>query len=163
MTRVAKDVLHIVDRGELTSGIAMFALGSTSGWIPPEFPRREWDLTTNPTRFRLHGPGWVVHEWDVPIARWPDRIDFQERVKRTLTYLIDAGSTVAWISGEGFPFCDPPSLFDPDCMSGGVLTWLTDRGEYGSPISPEQPLEPASDETLELLRGYYRDRERLDV
>jgi hypothetical protein len=68
--------------------------------------------------------------------------------------LIDVGCRVAWVGAEGIPFCDPPGLFDPDCMTGGVLAWLTSDGWFGCPLDPDQPLEPAPDRQLLRLRRW---------
>jgi hypothetical protein len=52
------------------------------------------------------------------------------------------------------PFCDAPQLFDADCMSGGVLAWMTDAGAFGCPLDPDLPLVPVGDECLAMLRRH---------
>ena len=61
------------------------------------------------------------------------------------------GCRVAWVGAEEIPFCDPPGLFDPACMTGGVLAWPID-GSFGCPLDPDQPLTAASDEEMLQLR-----------
>lgn len=78
--------------------------------------------TFDPERTRythLHGDRWSVALWDVPVAHWASVTDTFRDVRE----IIRRGCVVAWVGAEGFLFSDPPHLFDPAFMSGGVLAW----------------------------------------
>ena len=100
----------------------------------------------------MHGEGWQVRGWDVPLLVWPTGDAFRDAVRATLEALIAGGARVAWVSASGVPFYDPPGLLDPGYMSGGVLAWLTEDGWFGCPINPDQPWATASDEEMLELR-----------
>ena len=85
-----------------------------------------------------------------PGERW------QRAVRVTLQAMVDRGARVAWLGAEGVPFCDPPELFSPECMSGGVLGWITDSGEYSCELDPDRPIARAADDTLLKLRLHAR-------
>jgi hypothetical protein len=92
----------------------------------------------------------------VPIAVWWTGDQFAAAVRATLAAIIHGGSRVAWIGAEGLPFCDAPQLFDTNCMSGGVLAWMTDIGAFDCPLDPDLPLAPVNDESLHCLRHHAR-------
>lgn len=78
-------------------------------------------MTRDPERTRythLHGDGWSVALWDVPVAHWASVTDTFRDVRE----IIRRGCVVAWVGAEGFLFSDPPHLFDLAFMSGGVLS-----------------------------------------
>lgn len=77
-----------------------------------------------------------------------------EVIRASLTAIIEAGCCVARVGAEGFPFCDPPQLFDPSCMAGGVLAWMTGRGQFMCSLDPDAPVSPVPDEQLLLLRNH---------
>ena len=101
---------------------------------------------------RLHGEGWKVRGWDLPLLVWPTGDAFRDAVRATLAALVIGGARVAWVGALGVPFSDPPGLLDPRCMSGGVLAWLTGDGWFGCPIDPDQPWAAASDQDMLELR-----------
>jgi len=100
----------------------------------------------------LHGETWEVATWDVPIVIWPTGDGFVAATGTTLRAMIKSGCRVAWVGAEGLPFCDPPQLFDPTCMSRGVLAWMTDDGQFECPLDQDAPLSPVSDERPQALR-----------
>lgn len=108
----------------------------------------------HPTTFTLWGDAWEVIRWDVPIKMWPTSAELGVAVKLILDELIGSRSRVAWIGAEGVPFCDPPQLFDPLCMTGAVLAWATEDGTSDVDIDLDAPVTPAADDVLRQLRRY---------
>ena len=153
---LTRDVLTIVTSGAEEPGIIAYGLTSAGGWREPDFPAEAWPESPAPGQFVLFGEGWRVHGWEVPIRRWPSGALFRAAIQSTLEALIRGGSKVAWVGAEGIPFCDPPALFDPACMSGGVLAWMTDAGGFGCPLDPDAPLATAGDGELRALREHAR-------
>ncbi|MBW3615958.1 MAG: hypothetical protein KY439_11740, partial [Actinobacteria bacterium] len=82
---------------------------------------------------------------------WPPREVWLRSVRATFEVLVNAGASVAWIGLEGF-FCDPPNLFDPAFMSGGVLAAMTSTGEFLCPLDPDEPVVALDDKELLRLR-----------
>ena len=152
----AKELLTIFLGGaEEVPGLSFYGLaGDDAGGLAPTFPRDRWPMSNEPESLSLHGEGWRVIEWDLHVAVWPVGDSFRAAVRATLQELINAGCRPGWVGAEGFPFCDPPGLLDPACMTGGVLAWLTSDGEFGCPLDPDRPLESASDEEMLRLRAW---------
>ncbi len=147
---LARDCLTVFIDGDEEPGLIAYGVTSPGDWHDHGFPSEAWLATPEPGRFVLHGENWRVYGWEIPIAIWPTGPSFQSAVRQTLEALIRNGCRVAWIGAEGIPFCDPPGLFDPDCMSGGVLAWMTDDGGFNCPLDPDHIVSAASD--IELLR-----------
>lgn len=151
---IARDALSIVvERVEHPGFIAYGLLGVGER---PEiaFPIDAWSTSTSPNSLALHGDGWRVHLWEVPIVVWPTRAHFREAVRQTLEALVVNGCRVAWIGAEGLPFCDPPGLFDTSSMAGGVLAWMTDDGHFVCPLDPDRELVPVDNDDLRRLRAH---------
>ncbi|GAA3594615.1 hypothetical protein [Kribbella ginsengisoli] len=150
---LARDSLTVFVGGEEMPGFIVYGL-FPRGSHRPQFPSDAWILADEVRDFTLIGEAWEVPRWDVPIAVWRTGAEFVAAVRTTFEALIAAGSRVAWIGAEGVPFCDAPQLFDVNCMSGGVLAWMTDDGAFGCPLEPDLPLIPVDDECLQMLRRH---------
>lgn len=153
---LVRDSLTIFVDGDEVPGLIAYGLRTPRTGPLPEFPSSAWIAKPEPTPFALHGDTWEVLMWEVPIIIWPTGPTFQEAVRGTLEALIGSGCRVAWIGAEGLPFCDPPGLFDPECMSGGVLAWITDNGKFQCPLDPDDVLAPVTDDELLVLREHAR-------
>lgn len=151
---LARDALTIFVAGEEEPGLIAYGLTPPGAWRGVGFPADAWLAQPEPEAFELHGDHWRVQGWEVPIVIWPTGLDFKTAVSRTLDALIRGGCRVAWIGAEGVPFCDPPGLFDPQCMAGGVLAWMTDDGRFDCPLDPDRVLAPVSDDELLKLRAH---------
>jgi hypothetical protein len=90
----------------------------------------------------------------MPVVIWPTGDDFVRAVRSTLRELIEGGCRAAWVGAEGVRYCDPPRLFDPGCMSRGVLAWMTNEGDFDCPLDPDLPIAAADDECLRMLRRH---------
>lgn len=133
---LVRDALTIFVGGGEEPGLIAYGLTAPDEWRDADFPADARLAKPQPEAFDLRGDNWRVHGWEVPIAVWPTGLDFQTAVDRTLDALIRSGCRVAWVGAEGVPFCDPPGLFDPGCMSGGVLAWMTDDGGSIAHLTP---------------------------
>lgn len=148
----ARETLTVFVAGEELPGVIVYGLRGP-GLPPIEFPSREWQLSHDPQPFRLHGDSWEVIGWDLAVATWPSAEDWPRVIERTLSAILATGCMVAWLGAEGCPFSDPPDLFSPDWMDGGVLAALTAQGDFLCPLSPDEPLRTLSTTDLELLRA----------
>ncbi|MEU4295010.1 hypothetical protein AB0E63_42880 [Kribbella sp. NPDC026596] len=150
---LARDALTIFVDGEEVPGLIAYGLREP-GLAMPAFPSDAWIAQPEPQEFTLHGDRWEVVGWEIPVVIWPEASRLEGAVRATLDTLTQAGCRVAWIGAEGVPFCDPPDLFNPNCMSGSVLAWATDAGQGEFRIDPDAPVQPASDDRLESLRHH---------
>lgn len=134
----------------MESGLSFYALLPRSS-PQPAFPDDVWPDNLGIHSFVLHDGSWQVVNWDLVIVVWPRGQTWKRVVHKTLSRLIEQGSRVAWI-GDGFTFSDPPYLFDPRHMSGGVLASMTAQGDFLCPLDPYEPLRTLTDEELLGLR-----------
>lgn len=153
---LARDSLTVFVGGAEAPGLIVYGLSSSALSKDIESPAPLWPGSPVSNCFVLHGDNWRVRGWEVPVTLWPTGSDFHDVIRRTLEMLIQGGCRVAWIGAEGVPFCDPPGLFDPEWMSGGVLAWMTDDGGFDCPLDPDRVLAPVSDDDLLALRTYAR-------
>ncbi|OYO13837.1 hypothetical protein CGZ98_05280 [Enemella evansiae] len=110
------------------------------------------DAAARARRHDLTGQGWQVSIWTVPVAAWLTGDAWQAELRRMLGSIVEQGAEVAWLASEGAPYADPPWLFDPTEMSGGVYGFLTADGRYSCPLDPGQPWAVVSDDELEEVR-----------
>jgi hypothetical protein len=153
---LARDSLTIFIDGEETPGFIVYGLAPRGTRAPAAFPSAAWVANPRADESVLHGEAWEVKFWEVPMIIWPTGDEFVAAVRRTLGAMIDRDCRVAWIGAEGIPFCDPPQLFDPGCMSGGVLAWMTDDRRFQCPLRPDRALAPIADDQLLALRTHAR-------
>lgn len=151
---LARDSLTIFVDGDEVPGLIAYGLRPRGHYPPLVFPTDAWIAQPEALENRLYGDGWEVVMWEIPIVIWPVAADLREALRRTTGAMIDRGSRVAWVGAEGMPFCDPPQLFDPDCMSGGVLAWMTDLGDFDCNLDPDELLAPVSEDVLVRLRAH---------
>ncbi len=148
--RPAREILTVINGGEFRPGLSFYGLGRP-GLHQPRFPQEVWPEETEYHVSRLHGDAWQVMVWDVALLRWPYGEEWWRALHATLAAFIDMCYLVAWVGGEGY-FCDPPDLFDPSCMSGGVLAAVTKEYDFTRTLDPNAPLRPLSDEQMLQLR-----------
>lgn len=147
----ASELLHVIWNGEQVPGVSFHGLFERHGHETVQFPREPWPDAMGVHEFLLHNDHWEVAVWDVPMASWPTGTRWREAVRTTFSKLLASGARVAWIGLEGL-FCDPPDLFTPSCMSGGVLAALTCTGDFWCPVDPHAPLAALTDDQLLRLR-----------
>lgn len=150
----ARDALVVVVDGEEVPGITIYGLARRGHRRTAVFPSQAWIGEPSVDEFVLRGDTWEITCWELPIVVWPTRDELMDAVRVSLAALIEADCSVASLGAEGLPFCDPPALFDPRCMSGGVLASMTARGQFECALHPDGPLSPVSDEQLSILRRH---------
>lgn len=150
----AREVLKVVSAGEESPGVIFYGLVPRGEWISRDFPLDLWPGGGQVEYFRLHGADWEIPCWDLALSEWPLGETWKETVSATLRWICGQGSTIGWMSAEGRPFCDPPALFDPNCMSGGVLAYRTSDGTFECPFELDEPLRSVEDGVMRELRLY---------
>ncbi len=138
-------------QGEETPGLAFYSLCCAKDGPAPPFPSAMLPHVAAVTHFTLWGPGWRVFKWEVAIDAWAAGPVLAPALIAVLDRLNDHPGRVSWI-GDGFLFCDPPELFSPSCMSGGVLLAVDGRGQVYGHFDPDEPMQPLDDATMLELR-----------
>jgi hypothetical protein len=154
MPCVARTNLTIFMEGQESPGVIVYGLGAP-GSIKVEPSAYEWAARRTTSVGQLSGHNWQVVLWEVRLVPWPNGSAWDEVLERTLDSMLDAGATIAWVGAEGIPFADPPDLFTPEHMHGGVLVWRSTDGGGGQ-LDPDRPLSPVPDEELNQLRAEAR-------
>ena len=145
-------MIVIVD-GEEVPGVIAYGLHGSSKRGARGLPPLPWSTPHAIDEFVMHGEKWEIVGWEIALDGWPTGSEWRAAIRATLAAHLAAGSRVAWIGAEGLPFCDPPRLFDPACMTGGVLAWMTAQ-DFECLLDPDEPLAPVADSTLSQLRNY---------
>ncbi|NNG20988.1 hypothetical protein HJ590_15750 [Naumannella sp. ID2617S] len=145
----AKDTMQIFLNGEERPGFLLYGLfpADADPWpsaLPAEALARRYDLD---------GDDWRVCLWTLPVTEWLTGAAWQSAISHLLTSICERGAKVAWLASEGAAYADPPWLFDPEEMSGGVYGYLTADGRYACPLDPGQPWAVVGDEEMGQLRG----------
>ena len=153
-TDFARHTLRVFANGEEVPGVIVYGLRNHEGASHPNLPVDLWPDQGSPSLFVLQGHAWEVLVWEIPIVKWPARTELDDALNATLEILVKSGCRVAWVGAEGLPFSDPPRLFDPAWMSGGVLAWMTDDGVRGCGLDPDAPVSPVDDDVMKTLRAY---------
>ncbi|MCG3463880.1 hypothetical protein L7G72_19115 [Xenorhabdus bovienii] len=126
---ITKDVLGIYWNSHLgeVDGQTFYLFYKDNNPKLPNFPTSLWPEHTEVKKQKLFGDKWVVWLWDVKFSKHPEK--WKEITKDTLSYFIENGAEVSWCGLDGY-FSDPPGLFDPDEMSGGVYAALTPDNNF---------------------------------
>lgn len=125
--------------GSEEPGVLVFGLFPPEATMAPAFPHDRWPSETAVRHATLGGDGWQVWEWAVQLDRWPTGAGWRAAVEAALSALLDDGAEIAWLGMEG-RFCDPPHLFDPASMPGGVLAVARPGDALDCRVDPDEPL-----------------------
>lgn len=122
------DVLTIFWKGVEVPGFICYGYWPSSSQPSVAFPFESWPAgtLTDDTWLAEWRDGeleWRVLRRDVRVARWPAREHWPECVRRTLECFIESEVLLAWCATEG-SFPDPPALFQPRLMEGGMWAVL---------------------------------------
>lgn len=137
--------------GDEAPGFIVYALGGPEIQRPRGLPDFGWAFEPEVSPWTLKGERWKVDVWFVRVAGWPTQQEFRDSIRQVIGGLIDDGYSVAWIGMEGF-FADPPSLFMPDAMSGGVLAACSRETGFLLAIDLDAPLQALTDSEMLRLR-----------
>jgi len=147
----AREVLTVYRDGEETAGFAVYAIRDRRGETKPALVAQSWPGLSEVTPLLLHGERWEVCVWDVSVHAWPSADEFDRSLRDLLCGLVSGGFAVAWIGLEGY-FADPPHLFLPDAMSGGVLAACSGKTGFVPAVRLDEPLHAITDDGLLALR-----------
>jgi len=150
----AREALSIIWQSDKIPGFIVYGLTALGTWKRPALPVDASPAGTCVHQFRLYGDNWEVMRWDVAPSEWPTGGALARSLRGALEYVLEGGCAVSWVGCEFCPFVDPPDLFLPEYMTGGVLAAMTSDGEFYCPLDPDEPLTPLADEVLEHLRRY---------
>lgn len=124
-----EESLSIIWDNEEMPGLTIYGFWLTDIVSNPDFPLKFWDNQFGVKVQRLYdceNNDWTVFVWDMIITHWPSASEWINKLNNTLKYLVEHGALVAWCGLEGY-FADPPYLFDPVYMSGGIYAIYTQQ------------------------------------
>jgi hypothetical protein len=151
MSAPAREQLVVYWDGEEVAGFIVFALRERSSACSLRKLDLGWMIEPDQRSSFLVGETWEVGAWYIKVAAWPPAETFRESISTLLHGLIDEGWSVAWVGVEG-SFVDPPELFSPEAMPGGVLAACsTDTGLIEA-VDLDLPLQALTDSRMLALR-----------
>jgi hypothetical protein len=117
-----RDALGVFWRGEEVDGMIFYGYrGSLENPAVPVLnallPLELWPAGSDYRLTKMFDDGWRVNVWDFKPSEWP--VQWRAVVEATLESICEQGASIAWCAVEGM-FVDPPWLFLPEEMSGGV-------------------------------------------
>lgn len=148
----AREVLTIYWGGEETAGFTVHALRGRSEEPIPDLAPLDWPGEVEVKLTVLHGENWEVLVWDVRVDVWPSPGEFERSVRDVLCGLVAEGFSASWIGLEGY-FVDPPRLFLPEAMTGGVLAACSGETGFLPAVRLDLPLQAITDCGLLALRN----------
>ena len=151
------DALKIFLRGREVPGILVYGYWPLGRKDCPAFPRNIWPPSNEFSNFKLVATNdllWTVWMWNLAIPNWPSQSIWKNQINDTLKVMIAAGASVAWCGVEGL-FADPPALFNPKEMSGGVWAYLLRDGEFICKGELGQIFDVLSDTEMASLRDRF--------
>ena len=146
-----RDSLGIFWNGEEVDGLLVYGLWHGDVIASPAIPLDDWPSSTEEKVRRLFGEGWTVWMWEIRVLGWPGPAHWVEFVTAILRAITGAGAAVSWAGLEGM-FVEPPDLFRPEEMSGGVWAAMLASGEFFPPPRLDDEFRPLDDATLRRLQ-----------
>jgi|GEM_PF-3341475 len=143
--------LGIFWKGEEVDGITVYAYWPRKLEKEPLLELVVEPESTQRKPTRLDSENWTVWLWDIRVTRWPRADCWISMVVKMLQGLVDQGATVAWCGLEGM-FVDPPGLFDPQVMLGGVWAAVDNQGNVYGPPELSEKFTTLGKEELEKLQ-----------
>jgi hypothetical protein len=137
--------------GEEADGFTIYGYWPGHHETQPSLNFAHWpDVETKTSR--LGGRDWTVWLWDVRVHKWPEAPQWRSAVLDPLAQLLGVGARVAWCGLEG-GFVDPPGLFDPLRMAGGVWAARVSGADgIFEPPGLDAPFTALTDDQLTRLR-----------
>ncbi|EMS1061979.1 hypothetical protein WKS79_000448 [Providencia stuartii] len=148
---ITKDILGIYWNSTFgdVDGQTFYLFNKDADYITPDFPIFLWPEGTKTKKYKLFGNEWVTWVWDVRFSTYPG--EWKVVTKNTLTYFISHGARISWCGLDGY-FSDPPGLFDPSEMSGGVYAALTADDNFICHTDLYSKYQPLNDNELMYLK-----------
>lgn len=131
-------------------GQTFYLFSKSLDYISPEFPTFLWPEKTESKKHKLFGDDWVIWLWDVKFSTPPE--EWKKVTKDTLSYFIKYNAKISWCGLDGY-FSEPPELFDPNEMSGGVYAALTPDDLFICHTDLHTEYRPLTDDELIFLKS----------
>ncbi|HYX37137.1 MAG TPA: hypothetical protein VE954_28885 [Oligoflexus sp.] len=150
-----EESLGIFWRGDEVDGITLYAYGPGAELEDPSQALADLGLQdfTFKQATKLSGDSWTVHVLDVKVSRWPSAAQWPATIQRLLRALLGTKAQVAW-AGLDEIFAEPPSLFDPEKMQGGVWAALLANGHFSLAAQLGQPMVTLPREEMLTIQKY---------
>jgi len=152
MRKLLREVLTVYVGGDEVPGVLLYGLESPANDREPRFPGEAWPGFVALKTYVFHGEFWRVRLWEVALSGIPPIDVLEHATSDTFDAFIGSGFVAAWMGLEG-SFCDPPSLFLPECMSGGIVTARSASGKRWNRLYTAHSFQPLSNEDLLALRA----------
>jgi hypothetical protein len=137
--------------GEEVDGITVYGFFKDINVDQPTMPKDIWGDNCEVKSSKLFGEDWTVWVWDIRIVRWPTQAEWIKTIERTLKGMLRQGAIVSWAGLEGF-FVDPPDLFDPEFMSGGVWALYSEPEGFFCPAEIGKQFKAVDDSILKKIK-----------
>jgi len=150
---ITKDILGIYWDSILgeVDGQTFYVLFNENNITKPIFPLEIWPHGTEIKEQKIYGKNWDIWIIDVKYSSIPE--NWKKTTKETLLYLIKNNASIGWCGLDGY-FSDPPGLFNPQEMSGGVYAALTLDNKFICHTDFYDEYKPLLDEELIMLKKY---------
>lgn len=134
-----EEALRIFWQGNEVSGLIAYGYWPSAAQPKVPFPSAVWPAGASyqdrwMRNWKEGQEEWRILVRDVMLPTWPEPFQWCDSVKATLQAFLDSGVCVAWCGIEGH-FVEPPALFDPAEMAGGV--WAALGPEFGYECTAE--------------------------
>jgi len=154
---LTEDALGVIWNGEERAGILLYGYRQGAGPTDPFEVVLPWPDPNESRMMSLSDihhdpPVWTILEWTVLLSVWPAAADRLPLLESALAEVCRRGATVAWAGLEGH-FADPPSLFLPEEMSGGVWASYSPRIGLRCAARLGEPFGTLDDACLAELRA----------
>ena len=142
-----RDALGIFWGGEERAGCTAYGYWPVPNAPQPDSPLDRWPPGTRIRYQHLGGDGWTVWVVDILTQDWPAPSSWAPTVSATLLTMRNSGAVMAWFGLEGC-FADPPELFVPEHMSGGVWAATAGTGPVYGPPAIDAPFTTLPNQIL---------------
>lgn len=146
-----EESLSIFWDGEEVDGITVYGFFQDTNADQPILPNNIWNERCEVKTSKLFGENWSVWVWDIRIDKWPAKAEWIKTIEKTLKGMLNQGAIVSWAGLEGF-FVDPPDLFDPEFMSGGIWALYTKPEGFFCLADIGKPFKAIYDSILKKVR-----------
>ncbi len=138
--------------GEEVDGITIYGFFTGEKTEELDTPINIWPLSSEFKHSQLSGDNWTVWLCDIRIKEWPEKSAWLNAIERTFEVMIHHGAIVSWAGLEGF-FVEPPDLFKPELMSGGVWAIKMRDGRFVCNSRIGESFETLEDSILNRIRS----------
>jgi len=152
MPLLTEKSLGIFWSGEEVDGITIYGISKESLAKPTQPISKIWSDRAEFKYSSLNGSDWVVRVCDIRILAWPSVSEWPSIIQSTLQAITDQGALVSWAAVEGC-FAEPPNLFDPESMGGGVWSIYSEEDGFYCPATLEKEMAYVDDEVILKFRS----------